>query len=194
MKNEFINVLKINNITHFYHFTNIVNLNSILTFGIMNRSCMNDNNIKYSLTDKDRNDNQLGCISLSLSKINKKLLLNKKAKINTEWIIIELDAFKVIEKYYENIFYCKYNASSPSVIKMLNTNKIYMKSLKAFNNIFETSGKINHQAELLINVNIDISYITRIYVEDLNIKILTEKLILDNGISGIDVVIKKEMF
>ena len=128
MKEEYVNILKINNVNYFYHFTNIINLNSVLDFGILNRIYMDSNNIKYSKTDEDRSDNQLDCISLSLATANKKMLFNKKLKINTEWVIIELDASKIIENYHDNIYYCKYNASSPSTVKMLNSNKNYMKA------------------------------------------------------------------
>ena len=110
MKEEYVNILKRNDVNYFYHFTNIVNLNSILDCGILNRIYMDSNKIEYSKTDEDRSDNQLDCISLSLLTANKKMLSNKKSKINTEWVIIELDALKIIENYYNNIYYCKYNA------------------------------------------------------------------------------------
>ena len=65
MKDEYLKVLKSNNVSYFYHFTNIVNLKSILANGILSVQEMRKRNIIFSCTDKERNDNQLNCISLS---------------------------------------------------------------------------------------------------------------------------------
>ena len=67
MKEQYMKILKDNNLNYLYHFTNIVNLDSILKHGILSVQEMKERNIKYSCTDPNRNDNQLDCISLSLN-------------------------------------------------------------------------------------------------------------------------------
>lgn len=193
MKDEYLKVLKKYNITSFYHFTNIVNIDSILKNGLLNKDYMNKNNINYSLTDSKRSDSKLECISLSLKTTNKAMLLKKKNQIHSEWIVIELDAEKIISDYYENIYYCKYNASSPSTVNLLRNNSKYLKSVTAFNNMFE-NGKPTYQAELLVSGIINTSYFKSLYVEDLNLKLLIEQLLINNNIQNINVIVKEEMF
>ena len=45
MKEEYLNVLKSNKVSYFYHFTNIVNLKSILVNGILSVQEMRKRNI-----------------------------------------------------------------------------------------------------------------------------------------------------
>ena len=195
MKSDYLDILNRYNVTKFYHFTNIANLDSILVNGIMSVVSMKKNNIAYVSTDLDRNDNQLNCISLSLTYTNKAMLYSKKNKIDTEWIVFEIDAFSIIEKFYNKIYYCKYNAASPSTINLLKNNPSFLKSVTSFNNIFdEKTMSPNHQSELLLDGNISISYILNIYVENLQTKMLVEQLLLRHNINSIRVIIKREMF
>lgn len=193
MKEDYIKVLKKYNVISFYHFTNIVNINSILKNGLLNKDYMDANNINYSATDLERSDLQLNCISLSLSMANKAMLFKKKNQIHSEWVIIELDAEKIISDFYANIYYCKYNASSPSTINLLNNNSKYLKSINAFYNMFE-NGNPSYQAELLVSGIINTIYFKNLYVEDLYLKLLIEQLLINNNISNVNVIVKKEMF
>ena len=193
MKDNYISVLEKYNVISFYHFTNIVNIDSILKNGLMNKKYMDSNGISYSYTDSKRSDSQLDCISLSLVAANKAMLYKKKNEINSEWIIIELDAKKIINDYYSNIYYCKYNASAPSTIKILDTNKDFLKTVSAFDNMFE-NGKPTYQAELLVSGIITTKYFKKLYVEDLSIKLLIEQLLNNNNITNVEVIVKKEMF
>ena len=59
MKEEYLNVLKSNKVSYFYHFTNIVNLKSILANGILSVQEMRKRNISFSYTDKDRKNSLL---------------------------------------------------------------------------------------------------------------------------------------
>lgn len=193
MKDNYISVLEKYNVISFYHFTNIVNIDSILKNGLMNKKYMDSNGISYSYTDSKRSDSQLDCISLSLVAANKAMLYKKKNEINSEWIIIELDAKKIINDYYSNIYYCKYNASAPSAIKILDTNKDFLKTVSAFDNMFE-NGKPTYQAELLVSGIIATKYFKKLYVEDISIKLLIEQLLNNNNITNVEVIVKKEMF
>ena len=194
MKDEYLKVLKSNNVSYFYHFTNIVNLKSILANGILSVQEMRKRNIIFSCTDKERNDNQLNCISLSLTTTNKSMLYAKKNNISSEWIAFEINADSIISKFYDKIYYCKYNASSPSTIKILSDNENYLRTINAFRNMFDENSQINSQAEILLNGFVDMCDVNRIYVESIQSKLLVEQLLIEYKIGSINVVIKKELF
>lgn len=189
-----MNVLKSNKVSYFYHFTNIVNLKSILANGILSVQEMRKRNISFSCTDKDRNDNQLNCISLSLTTTNKSMLYAKKKNISSEWIVFEINSVPIISKFYNRIYYCKYNASSPSTIKILSDNGNYLRTINAFRNMFDENSQINSQAEILLNGFVDMCDVNRIYVESIQSKLLVEQLLIEYKIGSINVVIKKELF
>ena len=194
MKDEYLKVLKSNNVSYFYHFTNIVNLKSILANGILSVQEMRKRNIIFSCTDKERNDNQLNCISLSLTTTNKSMLYAKKKNISTEWIVFEINSVPIISKFYNRIYYCKYNASSPSTIKILSDNGNYLRTINAFRNMFDENSQINSQVEILLNGFVDMCDVNRIYVESIQSKLLVEQLLIEYKIDSINVVIKKELF
>ena len=194
MKEEYLNVLKSNKVSYFYHFTNIVNLKSILANGILSVQEMRKRNIIFSCTDKERNDNQLNCISLSLTTTNKSMLYAKKNNISSEWIVFEINSVPIISKFYNRIYYCKYNASSPSTIKILSDNGNYLRTINAFRNMFDENSQINSQAEILLNGFVDMCDVNRIYVESIQSKLLVEQLLFEYKICSISVVIKKELF
>ncbi len=193
MKEKYLDILKKHNINHIYHFTSINNIDSILKNGICNRLYMDKHEIKYYYTDKDRFDNEMGCISFSLDYVNKSMLLYKQKRSSNDWVILQLDAAKLIQDYYDKIYYCKYNASSSPVINLLNSNKNYLKTLQAFNNMFDEEGKLDFQAEILLEGNVSCEYIKNIYVDSLQTKMIVQQLLEINN-KNIGVVIKKEMF
>lgn len=194
MHEKYLSILRKHNIKYFYHFTSINNLDSILLNGICNRAYMDKIGIKYFYTDENRFDNQMGCVSLSLDFANKSMLLYKQKRLSTDWVIIQLNAEKVLTDFYNNIYYCKYNASSPSVIKILNENKKYLKTSYAFNNMFDETGKLNFQAELLLEGNVSCDYFHNIYVDSLQTKLIVQQMIENSKYKNIGVIIKKEMF
>lgn len=194
MKEQYMKILKDNNLNYLYHFTNIVNLDSILKHGILSVQEMKERNIKYSCTDPNRNDNQLDCISLSLSKANTSMLFAKRMNIDSEWIIFEIEAGFIINEYYDSIYYCKYNAASQSTIKFLKEHKDYMKSPNAFQSMFDNNRKPFPQSEILLKDKpISLYFITKIYVQNMQIKMIVEQIIKMNNYP-IPVEIKEEMF
>ena len=155
MKEAYLKILYDNEVNSFYHFTDISNLESIIKYGICNRKYMDENDIKYTYTDSERLDNQKDCISLSVGTINKNMLTLKSNMLNNDWLIFEINADEVISRYFDKIYYCKYNASSPSVINLLKNNKYYLKSPIAFKHMFEND-KYYLQAELLLVGNLSL--------------------------------------
>lgn len=193
MKEDYLKILYDNKIKYIYHFTNISNLESIIKYGICNRKYLGENNIEYSYTDKDRFDNQIDCISLSLNSINKNMFMFKSNRFDNDWIIFEFDAIDIISNFYNKIYYCKYNASSHSVINLLNSNKLYLKSVDAFKKIFEND-KSYLQCELLLEGNISFNYVKSIYVDSLQNKLIVMDILNENNIIDVNVIVKREMF
>lgn len=194
MRDDYLDVLNKHNIKCFYHFTSISNLNSILVNGICNRMYMDINDIEYSYTDANRFDNEKNCISLSLNNVNRAMLLYKKKRLNNDWVIIQLDAERLLLDFYDNMYFCKYNASSSIVIQMFRSNKKLLKTIDAFNNMFDINGNLNWQAEILVEGNISCEYIKNIYVNSLVTKSIVQQLVENNSCNWIGVIIKKEMF
>lgn len=193
MKEEYINILNKYNVINFYHFTDISNLVSIMNLGICNRKYLNNNNINYKYTDKDRFDNQLDCVSLSINQVNRGMLHLKYEQFRNDWIIIELDANKIINDFYDKIYYCMFNASSNSVMKYLN-NKNILKGSSSFERMFDSNGKPYSQSELLVMGNISCDYFKKIYVESLQHKMIVNEIINNTEYKDIPVVIRREMF
>lgn len=194
MKEEYLKVLYDNKIKAIYHFTNISNLESIMKYGICNRKYMNENKINYEYTDANRFDKQIDCISLSINQTNKSMLMSKTNKFYNDWIIIELDAEQIINKFYNKIYYCKNNAASSEMINLLKNNKEYLKSVSAFKNMFENN-KNYSQGELLLEGNIPFEFVTNIYVKSLQEKLIVYEILEENNKnSRVNVIIKKEMF
>lgn len=194
MCDEYLEILKKHNIKYLYHFTNISNLNSILVNGICNREYLDINEIEYNYTDKNRFDNNKNCISFSLDNINRIMFLYKKRRLSNDWIIIQFCADELLLDFYDNIYFCKYNASSPYVVQMFRNNKDFLKTVKAFNNMFDINGNLDSQAEILIEGNVSCKYIKSIYVDSLLTKSIVQQLIEKNNCNRINVIIKKEMF
>ena len=67
---SFCEMLLNNNIEYLTHFTNIENLESILTNGIRSVEYMKTHKIEYNNNDEYRFDNQLNLISIYLNEIN----------------------------------------------------------------------------------------------------------------------------
>jgi hypothetical protein len=121
-------------------------------------------------------------------------MYKKKEQINSEWIVLELNAEEITKKHINNMYFCKYNASSPSVISILKNNKEFLKSPLALKNMFKDNKEISYQAEILLEGNINTEDIKCIYTEDLQNKLIVEQLLLTANINNVNVGIKKEMF
>lgn len=104
--------LKERNITKLFHFTDKSNLDNILNFGFLSRNMLDTLQWKYSFNDEKRLDGRLDFISLSMSRINKKLLdsfiLKEKIK---ECVIVEIDATMLYREDNRRI-YCQTNAAT----------------------------------------------------------------------------------
>ena len=109
--------LKDRNITKLLHFTNKSNLPNILTYGLLSRKILDELKWNYSFNDLYRADWRTDCISLSISKINQKLLYSFSANSkNKEYVIIEIDATMLYRENNERI-YCQTNGATKNAKK-----------------------------------------------------------------------------
>ena len=183
------NLFKENKIEYLTHFTSIYNLQSILKNGILSVDYMNKNNIVYSRTDKNRFDNQLDFISVSLNVINKKMLYkkiyNNKRLLNI-WVILILD-LTLLDTIDTDMYYCYKNASSSEIKTLLREDSKQLMDI----NKFLVSEDI--QKEILIKERISVKYIKGIVVKDFNEKDIVNSLVVASG-RNIPIICKREMF
>lgn len=85
------NFFKERKIEKLIHFTDHRNLESIKKYGLLPVERLKEKKIKYFFNDKDRLDNQLGGISLSVTKRNDHLLKAFNTREKRDWIEIEID-------------------------------------------------------------------------------------------------------
>ena len=79
-------------ITALYHFTPLVNLESILINGLLSRCILDEHSIPYTPTDGRRYDGQPDAISLSIHDINWSMFSVKLKRQRRRWAIIEFEA------------------------------------------------------------------------------------------------------
>lgn len=139
-KFQIFHILMKRNIKFLCHFTNIKNLESILKNGLIPRQIMDEKGISYIYSDKDRFDNKLDCSSFSISYPNHKMLYTKQNKDeeNNIYVIIILDAVKILlndlEKYYVFV-----NAASNLAQKHLNNDNKKLTEPQCLEKMFRKS-------------------------------------------------------
>ncbi len=169
--NEITNYLDSRNVTSFFHFSPICNLDSILQNGICSRDYCDSCGIKYQHTDVTRYDNLNEFISLSISFPNYKMRYMKEKEMKQRFIIIEIDP-SIIKKFGvgERLF-CNINASSTKIDKVIGPNLKHLKSMFACDDIRKTRElplqyTTDPQAEVLLKGPIPIEYIKKIYFDN----------------------------
>lgn len=179
-------------IEYLTHFTNVYNLKSILTYGLLSVNNMKNNNIKYFCSDNNRFDNALDYISVSTSIINKKMLY-KKVQNNQNnlniWVIFVLD-INVLNDKLNDCCYCYQNAASKEISVVLKNNPGELNNEFYFRKFL---GSNDEQKEILIKNKIDLKYIKAIVVKNYNDKDLINNILLSMGLN-IPIVCKSAMF
>lgn len=159
-------------ITDLVHFTDIENVESIMSRGLLTRNFMDDNQIPYYYNDSFRYDNLCGAISLSVTFPNYKMFYKLRCD-NPEkrWGIIILKAEKILDL---DCIFCRTNAANSD---MSNIPVSQRRTFNAFEDMFYERNDISRenmglpdnyttdpQAEILVRNNISPSYVKRIYV------------------------------
>ena len=160
------------------HFTNVDNLESILTYGLQTRENMDKNGIISKISDYDRNDKRLDCTSLSIEYPNYQML-NYKRSCSPESVfcILVFDAHKILlgdtKKYYVNVNAANNNAAWWLEKEVLSESR-YFEKMFAENILYKgkeytrESIKVpflttHPQAEILLNGDIPVTDILEIH-------------------------------
>lgn len=173
--NEITNYLDSRNVTSFFHFSPICNLDSILQNGICSRDYCDSCGIKYQHTDVTRYDNLNEFISLSISFPNYKMRYMKEQELNQRFVIIEIDP-AIIKKFgiSERLF-CDMNASiskNKRNDKTIGPNLKHLKSMFYSENIIRKIRELpshyttDPQAEVLVKGPIPIEYFKKIHFDN----------------------------
>lgn len=164
------------NITCFTHFTRIDNLNSILDNGILSVYDLNHGNFEYCSSDKERMDNHLEEISVSVSYPNGQMLYSKISNLGGDWVVMELDPYFVLKRKC-NFF--KTNAASNFVkeIRQQRENNLstYFEEMFAEKNDGEKTQKdlpenfaTDEQAEIMVYRHIPVYAIKAVHFQNEN--------------------------
>lgn len=189
---SFYEILLNNGIEYLTHFTNIENLESILTNGIRSVDYMKKHKIEYNNNDEYRFDNQLNLISISLNEINYKMLYKKQVKNKNQinsWVILKLKT-SLLDDKKEKVYFCEKNAASSEVNSILRKNRKELNTKEAFMNMLNSN---DNQKEILVEETIESYYIESIIVRNISDFDLV-KYVLRKCNKNIPVVCKQEMF
>lgn len=173
-------------ITHFVHFTNIENVDSILRCGLLTRLCMDEKQLPYHNNDAYRYDDLQDSISLSIMFPNYKMFYKlRKEQSDTRWAVLFLPAEEVLN--YDCVF-CKTNAANNEISTIPVCQR---KGLSAFQEMFYERQDITRkklglpdcyttdpQAEILVCNNIPPNLIQSISVENVtDLELINNKYI-----------------
>jgi hypothetical protein len=95
-----------------YHFTPIVNLESILKHGLASQRLLEAHGVNFFAPDRYRFDDRPEALSMSVHSINQALLLAKIAEHGGEWAILEIEASVL---WTHHCRFCWTNAASADV-------------------------------------------------------------------------------
>ena len=171
---------KCKDIDAIYHFTHKSNLSSILEYGILTRTNLNNMNLRYAFNDQMRLDGVLDSISLSFSHPNFKMFYKyRKQTSDDDWVVLKISPSLIYGKepqtsnrtehlnYLNKAVFCNTNAASN---KMRNLSIEERMTCNAFLDMFESpigralpTYTYDNQAEILYLGNIPVDFIEEIY-------------------------------
>lgn len=118
-----------------FHYTPACNFEDILRYGIMPRTMLSDSAAIATVLDEYRLDDRPDAVSVSLSRVNRKLLARKRIKMpGVEWIILAIDASVL---WTQRVEFCWTDAAS-NIIKHHSGRR---DGPWAFNRMFEGSAE-----------------------------------------------------
>ena len=151
--------LKRRGITKLIHFSPVWNTRSILEHGLLSRKELENKNIRYCYTDINRMDNLLDFISLSISKENISMKINKMINnhiCSSGVEIFEIDP-SILYEHIEDVIYCSTNAARKDSSIYMDFGYQGFKEL--FNPLTDSKYTNSESAEILIRGHIDKKYI-----------------------------------
>ncbi len=176
-KEKILDELKNRGIEYLVHFTNLNNLESIVTHELLTRECLNRLNIDYDYNDEERIDGIENSISTSITSPNYKMFYPLRLENpSSDWVILFINAEKALKL---ECAFCKTNAANNNVrFISVDDRKTYDAFKGMFSEIpffytreqmeladFETT---DPQAEVLLLENIPVNYIDFVIFKDYN--------------------------
>ena len=165
--------IKKRGIRHLYHFTRASNLESILNYGLLPRTTLENRTINYEYNDPERYDKCKNAVCTSIEFPNYKMFFPLRQNLCADWVVLELDA-KIL--YELECAFCWMNASDS---RISNIGIEERKTCTTFKELFDNrvgfpqrdsrlndSDPTNPQAEVLVFSNIPVDYIKKIYFRD----------------------------
>lgn len=177
-KNKILTFAENRGIEHCIHFTNVLNLPSILSYGLLSKSDLEYNWIDYNYNDDLRLDDLENSISVSITSPNYKMFYQLRCNNPSKrWAVLVLDAMEILNL---DCAFCYTNAANISVSSIpLTERKTYI----SFKSMFEeregqatrammklsSNEPTDPQAEILVFDSIPTSAIQFVLFNDYNI-------------------------
>lgn len=170
-------ILRQRNINRLYHFTQAENLLNILTYGLLPRKKLEEENICSCFNDDYRYDACLGAVCMSIEFPNYKMFYKlRQDNPSADWAVLQLDA-QILCDF--KCAYCWTNAGDASMYSIPLEERM---GNRAFLKLFEDCPfcpkreelgiadkyPTNPQAEVLVFGEIPVTYIQNIYFKDCN--------------------------
>lgn len=177
-KEQILAFAKERGIEHFIHFTNVLNLPSILSQGLLPRSTLDYNLCDYIHNDDLRLDGLEESISVSITSPNYKMFYKLRCDNPSQnWVVLVLDATQILNL---DCAFCYTNAAHSSVSSIsLSERRKYSTFKTLFNEKQDKPSRsemglcsyepTDPQAEILVFNSIPISAIEFVFFNDGNI-------------------------
>lgn len=170
-RREIQNFIKKRRIVTLAHFTQLENLDSILSNGLLSKEVLSQKQIFYNFNDELRLEGKSNAICLSISFPNYKMFYKYRCSKKGEWCVLELDTSILYEK---ECLFCISNAASSDELKRSDIEKMGISGLKKL--FYDSTGyrdsvnlpvryTTNPQAEVLVLDSIEPKYIKGIHFD-----------------------------
>ncbi|MGB9897825.1 DarT ssDNA thymidine ADP-ribosyltransferase family protein [Thermanaerothrix sp.] len=172
-KSKIQDICKNRKIEELVHFSQIENLHSIITRGLLTRDELRKRGIEYKYNDNLRLDNRLNTVSLSISFPNYKMFYKYRNQKKVDWVVVSLKPDILWEL---DCAFLPTNAASSEVKKTPIEQYKKPEALEyLFNDYYGDKRRYlelpynyttNPQAEILVFGDIAPSYIRKVYFEN----------------------------
>lgn len=120
------------------HFTNISNVKSIFTHGLLSRDAVNNKKLNAAINDTDRHDKRTHTVSTSIAHPND-LMFYKYRKKDEDWVVIKINK-KVL--WDSSCMFFKHNAANGTMSSLIDQE---VKGIDALKSLYEKSNSIERQ-------------------------------------------------
>ena len=150
-KEQILISAKKRSIEHCVHFTNVLNLPSILSYGLLSKADLKYNWIDYNYNDDLRLDDLEEAISVSITSPNYKMFYQLRCNNPSKsWVVLVLDSMQILNL---DCAFCYTNAANISVSSISLTER---KTYSSFKSLFEEQENqaTRHEMRLLYFLSI----------------------------------------